>query len=234
MENTVIRKRLNTYKSDKGQLRKVDDEVVIDVLRAWENWQGSAVDLRRELGLSKMQLVVMIQKAKRLVKKGVVAGSEFKEIAVAAMAPNAGSYSIELSWGNGRLIRFSEVGQLLDFLKRASYDTLFSKAKSVLEQDPYSGHLFLFINRSRTSIKCLYYDGTGFVIVAKRMERGLFSRINPYYRGKIVLTEAEFALFFEGADLEKRFVESPRELKKFSKRNIDLSCQKIAVGSHSV
>jgi hypothetical protein len=27
-----------------------------------------------------------------------------------------------------------------------------------------------------------------------------------------VLTEAEFALFFEGADLEKRFVESPREI----------------------
>ncbi len=30
----------------------------------------------------------------------------------------------------------------------------------------------------------------------------------------ILLTAAEFALFFEGADLEKRFVESPREMKK--------------------
>ncbi len=97
---------------------------------------------------------------------------------------------------------------------RASYDTLFSKAKGVLSQDPYSGHLFLFINGRRTSIKCLYYDGTGLVIISKRMERGLFSRINPMYRGEIVLTVAEFALFFEGADLEKRFVESPREIKK--------------------
>lgn len=99
---------------------------------------------------------------------------------------------------------------------RASYDTLFSKAKAVLNQDPFSGHLFLFINSKRTSIKCLFYDGTGFVIICKRMEKGLFCRINPYYRGDVVLTAAEFALFFEGADLEKRFVESPSEIKKSS------------------
>jgi hypothetical protein len=34
------------------------------------------------------------------------------------------------------------------------------------------------------------------------------------FRGEIVLTVAEFALFFEGANLEKRFVESPNEIKK--------------------
>ena len=46
------------------------------------------------------------------------------------------------------------------------------------------------------------------------MEKGLFSRINPYRQGEVVLTAAEFALFFEGADLEKRFIDSPREMKK--------------------
>ena len=97
---------------------------------------------------------------------------------------------------------------------RASYDTLFGKAKGVLAQDPFSGHLFLFINSKRSSIKCLFYDGTGLVILAKRMERGQFSRINPMFRGDIVLTATEFALFFEGADLEKRFIDSPREIKK--------------------
>jgi transposase len=102
---------------------------------------------------------------------------------------------------------------------RASYDTLFSKAKGVLSQDPFSGHLFLFISRRRTSIKCLFYDGTGFVIVAKRLERGLFSRINPMFKGEVTLTAAEFALFFEGADLEKRFIDSPSEIKKSSCRN---------------
>lgn len=97
---------------------------------------------------------------------------------------------------------------------RASYDTLFARTKGVLTKDPFSGHLFVFINKRRTSIKCLYYDGTGLVLVCKRLERGTFSRINPYYPGEIVLTQAEFALFFEGASLEKRFIESPSEIKR--------------------
>ncbi|MGZ3749482.1 MAG: IS66 family insertion sequence element accessory protein TnpB [Bdellovibrio sp.] len=97
---------------------------------------------------------------------------------------------------------------------RASYDTLFAKAKGVLNQDPFSGHLFVFINSKRTSIKCLYYDGTGLVLLCKRLEKGTFSKINPLYHGEITLTAAEFALFFEGADLEKRFIDSPKEIKK--------------------
>jgi transposase len=97
---------------------------------------------------------------------------------------------------------------------RASYDTLFSKARGVLNQDPLSGHLFVFINTKRTSIKCLYYDGTGLVLLCKRLERSTFSRINPMFQGEIVLTAAEFALFFEGADLEKRFIDSPTEIRK--------------------
>ena len=102
---------------------------------------------------------------------------------------------------------------------RASYDSLFSKAKTVLEKDPFSGHLFLFVNSRRTSCKCLYYDGTGLVIISKRLERGTFSKINPMYKGEIVLTEAEFGLFFEGANLEKRFVESPTEIRKEGRTN---------------
>ena len=79
---------------------------------------------------------------------------------------------------------------------RSSYDTLFAKAKGALNQDPFSGHLFLFINGRRTAVKCLFYDGTGFVLLCKRMEGRLFSRINPMFKGDVILTAAEFALFF--------------------------------------
>lgn len=106
---------------------------------------------------------------------------------------------------------------------RASYDTLFAKAKGVLNQDPFSGHLFLFINLKRTSIKCLFYDGTGLVIISKRLEKGLFSRINPMHHGDVVLTAAEFALYFEGADLQKRFIDSPGEIKKSFPMSQELS-----------
>jgi transposase len=110
---------------------------------------------------------------------------------------------------------------------RASYDSLFSRVKSILKKDPFSGHLFLFVNFKRTSCKCLYYDGTGLVIIMKRLEQGVFSKINPYYRGEVVLTEAEFGLFFEGANLEKRFIESPREMKRFFKKSQNIIHQHL-------
>jgi transposase len=100
---------------------------------------------------------------------------------------------------------------------RASYDSLFLRAKEKLKQDPFSGHLFLFMNRARSSVKCLYYDGTGLVLICKRLERGLFSRVSPLFQGDVVMTQAEFALFFEGANLEKRFIESPQEITKSAK-----------------
>ena len=108
---------------------------------------------------------------------------------------------------------------------RASYDSLFGKAKKVLNKDPFSGHMFLFINKRRTSIKCLYYDGTGLVLICKRMEKGVFSKINPLFRKEIVLTQAEFNLFFEGANLEKRFIDSPGEIKKLNVRKSELHSQ---------
>lgn len=122
MDNSILKKRLNTFKSgDSGRLSKVSDEVVIDVLRAWENWPGTATDLYRDLGLSKMQMVTMIQKAKRLVKSGVVPPeSDFKEVKIEPSGPASSRCGIELSWDKGKVIRFSEVAQLVDFLKKVA------------------------------------------------------------------------------------------------------------------
>ncbi len=105
---------------------------------------------------------------------------------------------------------------------RASYDSLLMRVKEVLKGDAYSGHLFLFVNRTRTSCKVLYYDGTGFVILQKRLDRGTFSRVNPTFTQEVILTEAEFGLFFEGADLNKRFIDSPNERKKAFLRKREL------------
>ena len=41
------------------------------------------------------------------------------------------------------------------------------------------------------------YDGTGFILLCKRLEKGLFSRINQLYRGEVSLTQAEFSLFLK-------------------------------------
>ena len=99
---------------------------------------------------------------------------------------------------------------------RCSYDSLAQKAKGVLGKDPYSGHFFLFVNKRRSSCKCLYYDGTGFVILAKRLDVGTFSMINPLYKREVVLSSAEFLLYMEGAQLNKRFIESPPKRRPIS------------------
>ena len=92
---------------------------------------------------------------------------------------------------------------------RGSFDALYKRTKDVIGLDPKSGHMFLFVNKNRSRVKVLYYDGTGYVVVAKRLDKGCFSQFNPHYRKQLVLTQAEFALFFEGAKINKRFIESP-------------------------
>lgn len=92
---------------------------------------------------------------------------------------------------------------------RGSFDSLYKKTKDLIGLDPKSGHMFLFMNKGKNRVKVLFYDGTGYVIIAKRLDRGKFSGFNPSYRQNIVLTQAEFGLFFEGAAINKRFIESP-------------------------
>ena len=47
---------------------------------------------------------------------------------------------------------------------RKSFHGLIGLTESVLQQDPLSGHLFVFVNRRRDRIKLLYWGGTGFCI----------------------------------------------------------------------
>jgi len=125
MDVVVLKKRLNTFKTGGGKITKVSDEVIMELLRAWEQWPGSSADLYRELGLSKMQMVTLIKKAKKLIKSGTVfPESDFKEIKldpgtgqIQELAPCQG---VELVWKDGRLIRFSQVDLLVDFLKKAA------------------------------------------------------------------------------------------------------------------
>jgi transposase len=92
---------------------------------------------------------------------------------------------------------------------RGAFDALYKRTKDLIGLDPKSGHMFLFVNKNRSRLKVLYYDGTGFVVIAKRLDKGRFSKFNPYFRKEIILTQAEFGLFFEGAQINKRFIESP-------------------------
>src|SRR4051794_13986783 len=55
---------------------------------------------------------------------------------------------------------------------RRGIDGLSAVCKQLLTMDPFSGHLFMFCNRSRTSIKILCFDGQGFWLCMKRFSKG--------------------------------------------------------------
>jgi hypothetical protein len=60
--------------------------------------------------------------------------------------------------------------ETVDF--RKGIDGLAGVCRSKLGKDPFSGALFLFRNRSRTSLKILVYDGQGFWLCTKRLSSG--------------------------------------------------------------
>jgi transposase len=88
---------------------------------------------------------------------------------------------------------------------RKGYEGLSDQVRHRFQEDPLSGHLFVFANRPRTRIKVLYWDGSGLWVCAKRLEQGCFSwptRAENDTGALRVLTE-ELTLLLSGIDLEK-------------------------------
>src|SRR6476646_4193066 len=58
---------------------------------------------------------------------------------------------------------------------RYSYDHLANICLSQCDMDPYSGHIYIFMNRRRNRLKALVYDGTGSFILMKRLDVRVFT-----------------------------------------------------------
>lgn len=85
---------------------------------------------------------------------------------------------------------------------RRSFDALAGLASQVVGQDPRSGHLFVFVGRSRDRVKILFWDRSGFCLFYKRLEKGVFRLpVVPKDTTAIELAAADLALILEGIDL---------------------------------
>jgi len=58
---------------------------------------------------------------------------------------------------------------------RRGFTGLSAVVQTVLDQDPFSGHVFVFRGRRGDLIKVLWWDGDGLCLLAKRLERGRFA-----------------------------------------------------------
>ncbi len=84
---------------------------------------------------------------------------------------------------------------------RKGLDGLAMLIQGVLEQDPFSGHLFAFRGRKANLIKIVFWDGTGLCLFSKRLEDGRFPWPGADEPGDTVaLSSAQLSILIEGID----------------------------------
>lgn len=125
MDLTILKKRISSYRTEKGSLTKVPDELAMEILAAWEQWAAPATGFYQAIGITNpKKLAGLIGHAKKLKRDGFGV-SEFKELQlegqsssnVMGLAPCNGA---EVVWSDGKVIRFSQIDLLLEFLKKAA------------------------------------------------------------------------------------------------------------------
>jgi transposase len=57
---------------------------------------------------------------------------------------------------------------------RRSFDRLAEVVRTVVVEEPQSGALFVFVSKSATRVKVLWWDGNGYCLLYKRLHRALF------------------------------------------------------------
>ena len=86
---------------------------------------------------------------------------------------------------------------------RKSIDGLAAIVQQNFKLDPFSNSLFLFCGRSSTKMKVLYWEGDGFVLLYKRLEKGSF--VWPRNESEVQeLTGQQFRWLMEGLTISPK------------------------------
>jgi len=86
---------------------------------------------------------------------------------------------------------------------RKQFNGLWAAVAERLQEDPRSGAVYAFINKERSRLKLLYWDGTGVWVLAKRLEKGRFSWPVPSEKKpKLALAPEALALLVGGVELK--------------------------------
>ncbi|WP_350029313.1 IS66 family insertion sequence element accessory protein TnpB [Caballeronia sp. GACF4] len=82
---------------------------------------------------------------------------------------------------------------------RAGFNSLAAKVQTVLERDPFSGHVFVFRGKRGDLLKVLWWSGDGLCLLMKRLEKGRF--VWPQAAsGTVYLSPAQLSMLLEGID----------------------------------
>lgn len=88
---------------------------------------------------------------------------------------------------------------------RKGIDGLRAVVETTLRHDPYAGHLFVFVGKSKDKVKILFWDRSGFVLYLKRLEKGRFQMpVADARRQHVEMEAAQLAMLLDGIDLNAR------------------------------
>lgn len=120
MDLAILKKKISTYRTEGGYVKNINDELLMEVLAAWEAWTGPASGFYSAIGVNQKRMGSLIGRAKKLKREGFPTDS-FKEIKVIdPQLPASPCAGLEIVWDGGKLIRFQQVEQLVDFLKKVA------------------------------------------------------------------------------------------------------------------
>lgn len=124
MELEILKKKISTFRGEGGRVSITDDSLLMEILHSWEQWTAPADGFYKAIGVSRNGISSIIGRAKRLRREGFPTDG-FKEVKVMENAPLSGGQfppcsSIEMCLENGKIIRFQQVDQLVEFLKKAA------------------------------------------------------------------------------------------------------------------
>lgn len=123
MELEILKKKISTFRGEGGRVRITDDSLLMEILAAWEQWTGAASGFYGAIGVSQKGISSIIGKAKKLRREGHFPVEDFKEIKLEGSEGPTGTgpcVGIELGLTDGKIIRFPQVDQLIEFLKKAA------------------------------------------------------------------------------------------------------------------
>lgn len=86
---------------------------------------------------------------------------------------------------------------------RRHFDSLSGMVTSVMQRNVLSGDIFIFINRKRNQVKLLLFEGDGFSIYHKRLERGTYElpKASEDRTASLTLSHQQLLLILEGISL---------------------------------
>lgn len=120
MELEVLKKKLSTFRGEGGRITGVNDDLLLEILHAWEQWTGPAMHFYKAIGSSQKGMASMIGKAKKLKREGhCLPFEEVKVEGLTGPTPTSIICDIEVQDKN-KVIRFRKVDLLIEYLKKAA------------------------------------------------------------------------------------------------------------------